>query len=151
MVHFIINFITHFIENTSNLFRTSRKSLHDYRIHSKGKGPHKELIVQASCLAVRLAPSLCFSYSTRLDIHEIFMNPPDGWETYHLMKHFCQHQTVGKKSFSPHVVPKTKGLDESLPCSCFHLKFIPTFETVFAETRKLIEGCKCLILNFYIG
>ena len=34
------------------------------------------------------------------------MNPTDEWGSYCLMKH--------KKSFSPHIIPWTKGLEESL-------------------------------------
>ena len=30
------------------------------------------------------------------------------------MKYFCQPHILAKKSFSPHIIPKTKGLEESL-------------------------------------
>ena len=39
------------------------------------------------------------------------MNPTDGWGSYCLMKHFCQHQILEKKLFNPHM---TKGLEESV-------------------------------------
>ena len=53
----------------------------------------------------------CISYSTKSDIHEIIMNPPDGWGSYSLMKYtkyFCQHLILENSSFSPHVIPKKK-------------------------------------------
>ena len=40
------------------------------------------------------------------------MNPPDGWGI--LLSDEIQHQILGGKSFSPHIIPKTKGLEESL-------------------------------------
>ena len=40
------------------------------------------------------------------------MNPSDGWGYYCAVK--CQHQILEKESFSPHIIPKTKGLEESL-------------------------------------
>ena len=39
------------------------------------------------------------------------MNPRDGWESNSLMKYkdFCQYQILEKKkSFRPHIIPKTK-------------------------------------------
>ena len=42
------------------------------------------------------------------------MNLPDGWGFYFLMKYFCQHQILEKTSFSPHKIPKTKGVVERL-------------------------------------
>ena len=61
----------------------------------------------------RLAPSLCISYSTKSkpDIHGIIMNP---YNTKTYLKYFCQPHILVKKSFSPHIIPKTKGLEESL-------------------------------------
>ena len=31
------------------------------------------------------------------------------------MKYLCQPHILVKKSLSPHIIPKTKGLEESLP------------------------------------
>ena len=43
------------------------------------------------------------------------MNPPHGWGYYCQDEiHFCQHQILKKKSFSLHIIPKTKGLEERL-------------------------------------
>ena len=63
----------------------------------------------------RPAPSHTLSYSTKSDTHEIIMNPSDRWGTYSLMKYFCPHKNSEKKmSYSPHIIPKTKGLEASL-------------------------------------
>ena len=55
------------------------------------------------------------------------MNPADGWGIYCLMKYKDLSQpggggfpvmsapNSGKKSFSPHIIPETKGLEKSLP------------------------------------
>ena len=44
------------------------------------------------------------------------MNTSDGWENYYQDEIHCQYQILEKKSFSPHIIPKTKGLEQSL-CS----------------------------------
>ena len=44
------------------------------------------------------------------------MNPPDGW-VFLLsdeMQRLLSAPNYGKKSFSPHIIPKTKGREESL-------------------------------------
>ena len=52
----------------------------------------------------RFAPSLCISYSKISDIHGITMK-----------KYILSAPYSGKKySFSPHIIPKTNGLEESL-------------------------------------
>ena len=53
-----------------------------------------------------IPPNLTFMKSLRTH-HE-------GWGNYWGMKYFCQPQILAKKSFSPHIIPKTKGLEESL-------------------------------------
>ena len=55
-----------------------------------------------------LGPSVCTSYSTKYDIHGIIMNQLDVWGSYCLMKYFSQLQVLEKKSFSPHIIFKTK-------------------------------------------
>ena len=52
-----------------------------------------------------LTPSL-LSYSTKSDIHGIIMNPSGGWALS------APHS--GKNVISPHIIPKTKGPEESL-------------------------------------
>ena len=47
---------------------------------------------------VRIAQSLCFSSSTKNDIHGIIMNQPDVWGPNCLMKYECQHQILGKSN-----------------------------------------------------
>ena len=43
------------------------------------------------------------------------MNPHDEWRTFCLLKHhICKNHSLINKSFSPHIIPKTKGLEESL-------------------------------------
>ena len=54
------------------------------------------------------------------------MNPFGSWESYcpltvsHtvLKKHFCQYQILEKKSFSPHIISETKGLEEQWRKNC---------------------------------
>ena len=47
------------------------------------------------------------------------MNPFDGWGNYCLIKYIFLSSF--KKSFSPHIIPKTKGLEESLELQISHL------------------------------
>ena len=51
-------------------------------------------------LSDRRAPSICISYSGKSDMHEIIMNPPDGWRTYCLIIYRCQHQILKQKIHS---------------------------------------------------
>ena len=60
----------------------------------------------------RLATSLCISYSTKSDIHGIIMNPYNTKASLKYKLLSASHSS--KKSFSPHIIPKTKGLKGSL-------------------------------------
>ena len=45
------------------------------------------------------------------------MNPSDGWGSNSVIKYkltLLSTALSGKKSFSPHIIPKTKGLEERL-------------------------------------
>ena len=59
----------------------------------------------------RLAPSFCISHTTKSDIHEIIMHPLEEGKI--ILYAEIPHILV-KKSYSPHIIPKTKGLEESL-------------------------------------
>ena len=80
----------------------------------QGKGIVIQERNSASLAPLRLAPSLCISCSTKSDIHGIIMNPP-RWVGKLLRDEIQSHpQILAKKSFSPYIIPKTKGLEESL-------------------------------------
>ena len=66
---------------------------------------------------MRLAPSLCISHPTKTDIHEIIMHPLE--EGTILLYAEIQPHILVKKSYSPHIIPKTKGLEESHKCKNF--------------------------------
>ena len=80
--------------------------------------------------STRHTPSLCISHSTKSDIHEIIMNPPDEWVTLCLMKYiFCQFQILVKKLFSPHIPGNTlysSGLQQNCNKSGFSLRKFST-------------------------
>ena len=55
-----------------------------------------------------LAPSLCISYSTKSD------NTWNHYESICWVGILLYDEILGKKSFSPPIIPKTKGLKENL-------------------------------------
>ena len=53
------------------------------------------------------------------------MNSLDGRESYCLMKYkLLSGKILEKESFSPHIIPKTKGLEESLTLLCAHFSAV---------------------------
>ena len=52
---------------------------------------------------IRLAPSLCISYSTKSDIPGIIMNPQMGGDI--TVRDEIQPHILVKKSYSPHIIP----------------------------------------------
>ena len=90
-----LRFLLEFVLRNEPCVRTVLQRLENYgKIHN-------------CTLSNRLAPSLCISYSTKSDIHVIIMNPSDGGNP-------TVWQKFWKKPFRLHIIPKTKGLDESL-------------------------------------
>ena len=63
---------------------------------------------------IGLAPSLCISYSTKSDIHGIIININLYNTKTYLKYKLLSAPHSGKMSFSPHIIPKTKGLEEIL-------------------------------------
>ena len=68
---------------------------------------------QAGPCYPRLAPSLFIPHPTKSDIHEIIMHPLEEGKIL-LYAEISQPHMLVKKSYSPHIIPKTKGLEESL-------------------------------------
>ena len=64
---------------------------------------------------VDLLQVFVFLIGSNLTCMKSLQNPPDGWGTYSLMKYkLLPAPDSGKKSFIPHIIPKTKRLVESL-------------------------------------
>ena len=84
-----------------------------YQIASDQFGMYMPLLLISEA---RLAPSLCISHPTKSDIHEIIMHPIEEGKIllYAEIQILMSASHSGKKSYSPHIIPKTKGLEESL-------------------------------------
>ena len=80
------------------------------------------------CAPLRLAPSLCISYSTKSDTHGIIMNP-SWWEREITLWWNTKSapQILEKNSFSPHIIHK---LEESLCSPSTLVYFFFTFLSV---------------------
>ena len=55
-----------------------------------------------------------------------------------MMKYFCQPQILEKKSFSPHIIPTTKGLEESLGLLRLNRQFYKEHIEILAAIKRLI-------------
>ena len=56
------------------------------------------------CVRIRLAPSLCISYSTKSDIHGIIMTPQMGGDITVRDEILLSAHILVKKPYSPHII-----------------------------------------------
>ena len=92
---------------------------------------------------IRLAPRLCISHSTKSDIHWVIINTLDEWENL-----LSGEPNSGKKSFSPHIISKTKGFkEESLYLNGRSCKFYTNYRMCLSWSFFLPNSSAIILSN----